>query len=159
MTHYHIIGIAGAGMSAIANVLLDQGHTVSGSDLQQNALAAMLAARGASIVQGHDLAQVAVADALIMTSAARPDQPEVAAARQRGIPILKRADLWHAWSRQRPVIAVAGTHGKTTTTALIALALTRAGLNPGFLVGGVVPDLGSQWPMGRPSRADGDRGR
>src|SRR4029078_9217596 len=88
MTHYHIIGIAGAGMSAIANVLLDQGHSVSGSDLQRNALADALAARGATIFQGHDPAYVAGADMLVVTSATRPEHPEVAAAQVRGIPIL-----------------------------------------------------------------------
>jgi UDP-N-acetylmuramate--alanine ligase len=151
MTHYHIIGIAGAGMSAIANLLLDQGHIVHGSDLQRNTLTAALAARGATIFQGHDPASIGAADALIMTSAVRPDQPEVAAARARGIPILKRADLWRAWSSQRTVVAVAGTHGKTTTTALITLALSHAGLNPGFLVGGEVPDLGSNGRWGDPA--------
>jgi UDP-N-acetylmuramate--alanine ligase len=139
--HYHIVGIAGAGMSAIAHVLLDQGHTVSGSDLQRNTLAEALAARGATIFQGHDADQVAGADALVVTSAVKPDHPEIVAARQRGIAVLKRADLWRAWSAQRQVVAVAGTHGKTTTTAMIALALTRAGRNPGFLIGGEAPDL------------------
>jgi UDP-N-acetylmuramate--alanine ligase len=151
MTHYHIIGIAGAGMSAIANVLLDQGHHVSGSDMQRNALTAALAARGATIFQGHAPAHIGTADALLMTSAVRTDHPEVAEARARGIPIMKRADLWRVWSSQRAVVAVAGTHGKTTTTALIALALTRAGLNPGFLVGGEVPGLGTNGRWGDPA--------
>jgi UDP-N-acetylmuramate--alanine ligase len=151
MTHYHIVGIAGAGMSAIANVLLDQGHTVSGSDMQRNALADALAARGATIHTGHAASNVAGADALVATSAVRPDHAELAAARAQGIPVLKRADLWREWSRQRDIVAVAGTHGKTTTTALIALALDRAGLNPGFLVGGEVPDLGSNARWGSPS--------
>jgi UDP-N-acetylmuramate--alanine ligase len=150
MTHYHIIGIAGAGMSAIANVLLDQGHTVSGSDLQRNALADALAARGATIFLGHDTAHVAGADMLVATSAVRPDHPEIAAARARGIRILKRADLWRAWSQERDVVAVAGTHGKTTTTALIALALTYAGARPGFLIGGEAPDLGTNARWGDP---------
>src|SRR5262245_51277467 len=151
MAHYHIVGIAGAGMSAIANVLLDQGHTLSGSDLQRNALADGLADRGATIYTGHAASNVGVADALVATSAVRPDHPELAAARARGIPVLKRADLWREWSRHRDIIAVAGTHGKTTTTALIALALDRAGLNPGFLVGGEVPDLGSNARWGNPN--------
>jgi UDP-N-acetylmuramate--alanine ligase len=141
--HYHIVGIAGAGMSAIAHVLLDQGHTVSGSDTQRNALAETLAKRGATIFLGHNPEHVAAADALVATSAARPDHIEIAAARARGIPILKRADLWREWSARRDVVAVAGTHGKTTTTAMIALALVRAGLDPGFLVGGEAPDLGT----------------
>lgn len=150
MTHYHIIGIAGAGMSAIAHVLLDQGHTVSGSDMQQNALSAALQARGAAIVQGYALDQVAQADALLISSAVRPDQTEVQAATQRGIPILKRVDMWRQWSQQRKVIAVAGTHGKTTTTALITLALRQAGMQPGFLVGATVADLGVNGCWGDP---------
>jgi UDP-N-acetylmuramate--alanine ligase len=150
MTHYHIIGIAGAGMSAIANILLDQGHRVSGSDLQRNALADALADRGATIFTGHDAAYVAGADVLVTTSAARSDHPELAAASVYSIPVLKRADLWHEWSHQRDIVAVAGTHGKTTTTALIALALEHAGLNPGFLVGGEVPDLGANARWGKP---------
>jgi UDP-N-acetylmuramate--alanine ligase len=144
---YHIVGIAGAGMSAIAHVLLDQGHIVSGSDLQRNALADALAARGATISQGHAAANVLEADALVVTSAAKADHPEIIAARERGIPTLKRADLWREWSTQRKIVAVAGTHGKTTTTAMIALALIEAGQNPGFLIGGEVPDLprNAQW--------------
>jgi UDP-N-acetylmuramate--alanine ligase len=148
---YHIIGIAGAGMSAIAHVLLDQGHRVSGSDLQRNALADALAARGARVMVGHDARYIEGAEALLTTSAARPDHPEIVAARDRGIPILKRADLWREWSRWRDIVAVAGTHGKTTTTALIALALTRAGLNPGFLIGGDAPDLGGNARWGDPA--------
>jgi UDP-N-acetylmuramate--alanine ligase len=149
--HYHIVGIAGAGMSAIAHVLLDQGHTVSGSDMQRNALAEALAARGATIFYGHDAAQVAGAQALVATSAAKPDHPEIMAARERGIAVLKRADLWREWSAQRQVVAVAGTHGKTTTTAMIALALTRAGRNPGFLIGGEAPDFERNARWGDPT--------
>jgi UDP-N-acetylmuramate--L-alanine ligase (EC 6.3.2.8) len=130
--HYHIIGIAGAGMSAIAHILLDQGHTVSGSDVQRNALTATLEQRGALIREGHDPAWVAGADALVATSAVRDDHVELSAARARGIPVLRRADLWREWSQQRRVVAVAGTHGKTTTTALIALMLTQRAAIPVF---------------------------
>ena len=139
--HYHIVGIAGSGMSAIAHVLLDQGHSISGSDTQRNALADALAERGAAIWPRPDPARALEADALVVTSAARSDQPEIAAAREHGIPVLKRADLWRDWSARRDVIAIAGTHGKTTTTALIALMLTKAGRAPGFLIGGETPDL------------------
>jgi UDP-N-acetylmuramate--alanine ligase len=149
--HYHIVGIAGAGMSAIAQILLDQGHTVSGSDLQRNALTRMLEQRGAVVRSGHAPEHIAGADALVVTSAVKPDHVELAAARASNIPVLKRADLWAEWSRIRPTIAVAGTHGKTTTTAMIALALTQAGLNPGFLVGGEVPDLGTNARWGDPA--------
>src|SRR5215211_5799981 len=105
---YHIVGIAGAGMSAIAHVLLDQGHTVSGSDLQRNALTDTLAARGATIFQGHAAVNVLGADALVATSAAKADHPEIVAARASGIATLKRADLWRGWSAQRKIVAVAG---------------------------------------------------
>ena len=149
MAHYHIVGIAGAGMSAIANILLDQGHVVSGQDVQRSALSDALAARGAAITVGEDAA-LDGADALVVTSAARSDHPAIMAAQARGIAVLKRADLWREWSRQRAVVAVAGTHGKTTTTALIALALTRAGRDPGFLVGGEVPDLRTNARWGDP---------
>lgn len=148
--HYHLIGIAGAGMSAIANVLLDQGHTVSGSDMQFNRLAAALQARGATIMTGHRAEHADRADALVVTSAVRSEHPEINAALERGVPILKRADLWREWSQQRTVVAVAGTHGKTTTTAMIALILMRAGRNPGFLVGADVPDLGGNARWGDP---------
>jgi UDP-N-acetylmuramate--alanine ligase len=147
---YHIVGIAGSGMSAIAHILLDQGHTVSGSDPQQTALAGALAARGATVHQGHAAAYVAGADALVVTSAVQPEHVELQAARARGIPVLKRADLWAQWSRQRPTVAVAGSAGKTTTTAMIALGLARAGLEPGFLVGGEAPDLGVNARWGNP---------
>jgi UDP-N-acetylmuramate--alanine ligase len=147
---YHIVGIAGAGMSAIAHVLLDQGHRVGGSDMQRNSLSDALAARGAAIMLGHDPGHVAGADALVVTSAVKPDHPELRAAHERGIPVLKRADLWREWSARRDVVAVAGTHGKTTTTAMIALALTRAKLDPGYLIGGEVPDLPRNARWGSP---------
>jgi UDP-N-acetylmuramate--alanine ligase len=151
LMHYHIVGIGGAGMSAIAHLLLDQGNSVSGSDLARNALTEALAARGARIAQGHSAAHVAGADALVSTSAARPEHPELQAARAAGIPLLKRADLWRDWSQHRSIIAVAGTHGKTTTTAMVASILLRAGLNPGFLVGGSVPALGGNARWGNPA--------
>lgn len=140
---YHIVGIAGAGMSAIAHILLDQGHTVSGSDIQQNTLTAALEQRGALIHHEHDPAFVTNADRVVATSAVRDDHIELVEARKRGIPTLRRADLWREWSCERRVVAVAGTHGKTTTTALIALMLVQAGVNPGFLIGGEAPDLGT----------------
>ena len=148
MTNYHIIGIGGAGMSAIANILLDQGHTVSGSDPQRNALSAQLVRRGATVRQGHDPAFVAGANVVVATSAVKRDHVEIAAALAAGIPVQKRADLWREWSKLRPVIAVAGTHGKTTTTALLALILRNAGRNPGYLVGADVPVLGTNAAWG-----------
>jgi UDP-N-acetylmuramate--alanine ligase len=148
---YHIVGIAGAGMSAIANILLDQGQQVQGSDAQRNTLTAQLEQRGALVRQGHAAEHVAGADAVVATSAVKDDHVELQAARAAGIPVLRRADLWRQWSAEREIVAVAGTHGKTTTTALIALALTRAGRDPGFLVGGEVPDLGVNARWGDPA--------
>jgi UDP-N-acetylmuramate--alanine ligase len=149
--HYHIVGIAGSGMSAIAALLLDQGHTVSGSDPAANRLTAALAARGATVYVGHGPAHVAGADAVLATAAVRPDHVELAAARQAGIPILGRADLWRRWSQERQVVAVAGTHGKTTTSAMIAVALRGAGVEAGYLIGADVPDLGGNAAWGDPA--------
>ncbi len=134
-------------MSAIAHMLLDQGHTVSGSDMSANAQTVALAGRGATIYAGHDATYVDGAGTVVATSAAAPDHVELEAARAAGIPLLKRQDLWRDWSQQRTVVAVAGTHGKTTTTALLALLLSRAGRDPGFLIGSVPADLptGARW--------------
>lgn len=149
--HYHIVGIAGAGMSAIAHLLLDQGHTVSGSDLLANRMTESLHARGATTHVGHSGALVAGADALLATAAAKPDHPEVVAAREASIPIIGRKDLWREWSRQRDIIAIAGSHGKTTTTAMVALLLKQAGYAPGYLVGSESFDLGGNAQWGNPS--------
>lgn len=148
--HYHIVGIGGSGMSAIAHLLLDQGHSISGSDLASNAATAALERRGAHTLLGHRPTHVNAADVVLATSAAHDEHVELEAARERGIPVLRRADLWRQWSQERDVVAVAGTHGKTTTTAMLALALERAGLDPGFLIGAEVPDLGgsARWGSG-----------
>src|SRR5262249_59200937 len=124
------VGMAGAGMSAIAHVLLDQGHTVSGSDTQRNALSDGLAARGATIFAGHDPAYIAGAEALVATSAVKPEHPELHAARERGIPVLKRADLWREGSAQRDVGAGAGPRGQNTTPAEDPLGPAAGGPRP-----------------------------
>lgn len=149
--HYHIVGIAGTGMSAIAALLLDQGHTLSGSDLAANRLTAALAARGATVLSGHSPAHVAGADVVLATAAVKAEHVELAAARAAGIPVLGRAELWREWSQQRPVVAVAGTHGKTTTSAMIAVALRGAGVEAGYLIGSEVPDLGGNAAWGDPA--------
>src|SRR5919199_2600736 len=143
MTSYHIIGVGGAGMSAIAHLLLDQGHHVSGCDLQDNALTGELAARGARIDHGHSPLHLEGADIAVISSAIRSNHPEVIAAHEREMPVLKRADLWRRWSESKPTLAIAGTHGKTTTTAMAALILSRLGYDPAFVVpaGGPVPGL------------------
>jgi UDP-N-acetylmuramate--alanine ligase len=148
--HYHIIGIGGAGMSAMAHILLDRGARVSGSDLSDGASLEALAARGASVRVGHDAAAVAGADLVMTTSAAASDHVEIRAAHAAGIPVLKRADVWREWSAERRVVAVAGTHGKTTTTALLTLMLRAAGQQPGYLIGAEVPGLARPAAWGDP---------
>lgn len=147
--HTHIIGIGGAGMSAIAHLLLERGEIVSGCDRQANAASAELAGRGATVLAGHSADHLAAADRLLVTSALPADHPELAAARERGLPVLTRHDLWREWSAERAVVAISGTHGKTTTTAMTALALRSAGLQPGYLIGAHVPALGGSAAWGR----------
>ena len=145
----HFIGIGGIGLSAIAKILLEEGYRVSGSDLQSSSLTANLEALGASIYKGHAAGNVGSAQLVIMSSAIQPDNPEVVAARQRGIPVIKRDQMLGRMMVGRYGIAVAGTHGKTTTTALIAWLLTQAGLDPTFIVGGVVENLGTNAQAGQ----------
>jgi UDP-N-acetylmuramate--alanine ligase len=143
MTHVHFVGIGGSGLSAIAQVVLESGDEVSGSDEVLSPFAQALAARGARVYQGHSAAQLDDAQMVIISSAVPDGNPEVAAARARGIPVLKRADFLGRLMAGRLGIAVAGTHGKTTTTGLIAMLLDRAGLDPTFIVGGWLADYGT----------------
>ncbi len=147
--HVHFVGIGGIGLSAMAKVLLEEGYRVSGSDLQSSPLMADLEALGAIVYKGHAAGNVGPADLVIMSSAIQPNNPEVVAARQRGIPVMKRDRMLGRMMEGRYGIAVAGTHGKTTTTALIAWLLTRAGLDPTFIVGGVVENLGTNAQAGK----------
>ena len=140
--HVHLVGIGGSGMSAIAWVLLGQGYTVSGSDLQTNALTAELQKAGATIYEGHRAAQMSGADMVVISSAIPESNPEIAAAREQDVPVLKRADFLGQLMAEQVGIAVAGTHGKTTTTSLIAHLLLESGRDPSIVVGGVLPDLG-----------------
>lgn len=145
----HFIGIGGIGLSAMAKILLEEGHRVSGSDLQSSPLTANLEAQGASIYKGHAAENVGPASLVIMSSAIQPDNPEVVAAQQRGIPVIKRDQMLGRMMEGRYGIAVAGTHGKTTTTAMIAWLLTQTGLDPTFIVGGVVENLGTNAHAGQ----------
>jgi UDP-N-acetylmuramate--alanine ligase len=139
----HLIGIGGIGLSAIARVLLEEGHRVSGSDLKLSPITDALADLGATIHQGHRAENVGHADLVIVSSAIPADNPEVAAARARGIPVVKRDWMLGRMMGGRFGIAVAGSHGKTTITAMIALLLTEAGLDPTFIVGGILENLGT----------------
>ncbi|MBI2911027.1 MAG: UDP-N-acetylmuramate--L-alanine ligase [Chloroflexi bacterium] len=138
----HFVGIGGVGMAALAGYLMDRGTFVSGSDLRLNPLTSALRERGAPIAEGHDAAHLPRdAEMVVYSSAVPADNPELLAARRRDLPVIKRAALLgHILNEQRG-IAVAGTHGKTTTTAMIALILEHAGLDPSYLVGANVPDL------------------
>lgn len=147
--HLHLVGIGGSGMSAIAWVLLGQGFTVSGSDRQANEITSTLAQAGATVYQGHDAAYITGADALIISSAIPPSNPEVQAAEAAGVPVLKRADFLGALMADVRSVAVAGTHGKTTTTGLIAHILLEAQQDPSVIIGGVLPVLGQAGRAGQ----------
>jgi UDP-N-acetylmuramate--alanine ligase len=133
----HFIGIGGAGMSGIAEVLLNQGYDVQGSDLRESPASARLRSLGADIVIGHDRANLGDADVVVASSAVRPDNVELVAAAERRIPVVQRAEMLAELMRfSRRSVAVAGTHGKTTTTSLIASVLAEGGLDPTFIIGG-----------------------
>jgi UDP-N-acetylmuramate--alanine ligase len=142
MTHIHLIGIGGTGLSAIARLLLESGYTVSGSDRMLSPLAVELQAAGATVYAGHQAAQVNGADLVVRSSAIPDDNPEVQAALAAGIPVYKRADFLGKLMEGKIGIAIAGTHGKTTTTAMIAWMLSDLGQEPSFIVGGVLENLG-----------------
>ena len=149
MVHVHLIGIGGSGMSAIARVLLESGYRVSGSDRQYSAVMEQLQALGATVVLGHRAENIAGADLVVRSSAIPEDNPEVVAAVERGIPVLKRAEFIGRLMKDKTGIAIAGTHGKTTTTAMIAWMLTRLGEDPSFIVGGVSTNLATNAHAGK----------
>jgi UDP-N-acetylmuramate--alanine ligase len=132
----HFVGIGGAGMSGIAEVLVTQGYRVSGSDLAESPATRRLSKLGATIAIGHAAAHVANADAVVVSAAVAADNPEVVAARERSIPVVPRALMLAELMRLKQGIAIAGTHGKTTTTSLIASVLAEGGLDPTFVIGG-----------------------
>jgi UDP-N-acetylmuramate--alanine ligase len=144
----HFVGIGGAGMSGIAEVLANLGYEVSGSDLAASAVTAQLAALGVRIERGHQAAHVKDADVVVVSSAVQPDNPEVAKARERGIPVIPRALMLAELMRFKQGIAIAGTHGKTTTTSLIASVLAEGGLDPTFVIGGRLLSAGANARLG-----------
>ena len=147
--HLHFIGIGGSGMSGIAEVLLNLGYTVSGSDLQAGAATQRLAALGAKILLGHEAANITGADAIVVSTAVQADNPEVVAAREARIPIVPRAQMLAELMRLKQGIAVAGTHGKTTTTSLIASILGEGGFDPTFVIGGRLNAAGANARLGK----------
>ncbi len=137
----HIVGLGGAGMSAIAEILVGTGHRVSGSDLVMSAPLERLADAGVEAFVGHRAEQIGDAELVAISTAIPDSNPEVIEARERGIPVLRRAEILTAITRAWRTIAVAGTHGKTTTSAMLTIALRGAGLDPAFIVGGDLVDL------------------
>ncbi|MCD6291681.1 MAG: UDP-N-acetylmuramate--L-alanine ligase [Anaerolineae bacterium] len=139
--HIHLIGIGGTGLSAIATVLLERGYRVSGSDLSRTRVTDALAKAGARVFIGQAAGQERGADLVLISSAVPPNNPELQSALSSGIPVVKRAQFLGPLMRGRTVIAIAGTHGKTTTTAMIATTLTAAGRDPSFIIGGILPGM------------------
>jgi UDP-N-acetylmuramate--alanine ligase len=139
----HLVGIGGAGMSGLARLLLARGLRVSGSDLKDVPALPALREEGAAVHVGHAASLVGDAEAVVVSTAIGPDNPEVVEARSRGIPVLARAQVLAALMRDRRGIAVAGTHGKTTTTSMVAVILQEAGLDPTYVIGGDLNESGS----------------
>ena len=144
----HFVGIGGSGMSGIAEVLLNLGYNVSGSDLGSNAASQRLASLGAKVTLGHDAANVVGADAVVTSTAVKEDNPEVIAARAAKTPIVPRAIMLGELMRLKRGIAIAGTHGKTTTTSLVASVLAQGGLDPTFVIGGRLTSAGANAKLG-----------
>lgn len=147
--HVHFVGIGGVGMAGIAEVLLRQGFTVSGSDISENSLTQWLRVMGAVIYHGHDAKNIQNADVIVRSSAVDWTNPEFEAARRARIPIVQRAEMLGELMRFRYGIAIAGTHGKTTTTSLVTSILAEAGLDPTFVIGGRLNSVGSNARLGR----------
>ncbi|HPQ71329.1 MAG TPA: UDP-N-acetylmuramate--L-alanine ligase [bacterium] len=146
--HIHFIGIGGIGMSGIAEVLLNLGFKVSGSDLRHNEITLNLARLGATVYEGHRAEQVEGADVVVTSAAIRPENPEISSAKALQIPVIHRAEMLAELMRLKFGIAVAGTHGKTTTTSLLAVILGQAGFDPTVVVGGRVGSIGSNAKLG-----------
>ncbi|MGH9617944.1 MAG: UDP-N-acetylmuramate--L-alanine ligase [Acidobacteriaceae bacterium] len=146
--HVHFIGIGGIGMSGIAEILLNLGHRVSGSDLKRSPITDRLLSLGATIFEGHSAANIAGADVVVTTSALSSTNPEVLAAREKSIPVIQRAEMLAELMRLKYGVAIAGMHGKTTTTSMIAAVLAAGGLDPTVVVGGRVEAMGSSARLG-----------
>jgi UDP-N-acetylmuramate--alanine ligase len=139
----HVVGVGGAGMSAIATVLAAMGHAVTGSDLKHSTNLDRLVALGVGVTVGHRAENIGDAEVVAISTAVPATNPEVTAARQRAVPVLPRADVLAAVAVTRRTVAVAGTHGKTTTSSMLALVLVEAGLHPSFIVGGELNEIGT----------------
>ncbi|HEU4401032.1 MAG TPA: UDP-N-acetylmuramate--L-alanine ligase [Candidatus Polarisedimenticolia bacterium] len=145
----HFVGIGGIGMSGIAEVLINLGYEVSGSDLEEGATVQRLRGLGGRVTRGHAASNVGDCDVVVVSSAVRPDNPEVLEARRRQIPVIPRAEMLAELMRLKYGIAIAGSHGKTSTTSMVAQVLSGAGLDPTILIGGRLEVLGSNAKLGR----------
>jgi UDP-N-acetylmuramate--alanine ligase len=144
----HFVGVGGAGMCGIAEVLLNQGYRVSGSDLRESPNTQRLQALGARVFIGHRAENVLRADVVVYSSAVGPRNPELRAAKRAAKPMIPRAEMLAELMRYRHAIAIAGTHGKTTTTSLLASVLAAGGLDPTFVIGGLVNSAGTNARLG-----------
>src|SRR5690349_1866564 len=145
----HFVGIGGIGMSGIAELLANLGYEVSGSDAKVSEMTERLVRLGVRVAAGHDAAHVGNADVVVVSSAIHHGNPEVEEAKRRGIPVIPRAEMLAELMRLRYGIAIAGAHGKTTTTSMVALVLERAGLDPTAVIGGKLSAFGSNARLGR----------
>ena len=145
----HFIGIGGIGMSGIAEILLNLGYPVSGSDLKRSPVTDRLAGLGATIFEGHEAANVVGASVVVVSSAVNEANPEVVEARASKVPVIQRAEMLAELMRLKYGIAVAGMHGKTTTTSMVAAVLAAGGLDPTIVVGGRIDAMGSNARLGK----------
>ncbi|MCB1406435.1 MAG: UDP-N-acetylmuramate--L-alanine ligase, partial [Rhodobacteraceae bacterium] len=158
----HFIGIGGIGMSGIAEILLSQGVAVQGSDARGSAITERLERLGAVIHIGHDAANLGAAEVVVASTAIKPSNPELAAARTRGLPVVRRAEMLAELMRLHRTVSVAGTHGKTTTTTMMAAMLDQGGFDPTVVNGGVIHAYGSnaragagEWMVVEADESDG----
>lgn len=147
--HIHFVGIGGIGMSGIAELLINLGYSVSGSDIKKTDITERLSRIGGIIFEGHDGKSVTGADVVVISSAVKPDNPEVVAAKEAGIPVIPRAEMLAELMRLKYSIAVAGAHGKTTTTSMVATVLGKAGLDPTVVIGGKLKSIGLNAVLGK----------
>lgn len=148
VSHLYFVGIGGSGMNGIAQVMINLGYRVSGSDLSDNVAVQQLRSMGATVFQSHEAKQVEGCDAIVVSTAIRDDNPEVLYAREKRIPVVPRAEMLAELMRFRYGIAVAGTHGKTTTTSLVTCLLAEGGLDPTFVIGGLLNSAGANAQLG-----------
>ena len=147
--HIHFVGIGGIGMSGIAELLLNLGYRVSGSDLKASGITRRLEALGGRIHQGHAEPHIEGADVIVTSSAIHSENPEIAAAAKAGIPVIPRAEMLAELMRLKYSVAIAGAHGKTSTTSLVAAVLGEGGLDPTVVIGGQIKSIGSNAVLGQ----------